>query len=300
MSFANPWAFLLLVPLFISILWILNRGVRKRSRLFIPTDDWYAGRPKSWKPTPFKLHFFLRTLSLIFLVVAIARPQESSSKVKKKIEAIDIMICFDLSKSMDALDFKPNRRGVAIKTISEFIDNRNNDRIGLVLFSGEAYLAVPVTHDHKMLKESILNSSSKNMQDGTAIGQSIAVGVNHLRKSTAKSRIVILVTDGDNNMGSVDPETAAVLAEGFGIRVYTIGLGKKGRVPFPEKRVDAYGREIEVLRYLTDAVNDELLQSIADRTGGRFFKATEGAILEKVFQTIDKLEKTKVEVNLYL
>lgn len=297
MTFAHPQFFLLYIPLVLFAAYAWTFGVRYRGRIFYPSGTWIDQRPRFQLPSPFKVHYFLRLCALSLLIVGLARPQRVLSSHKKIIEAVDIIISFDLSKSMDSLDFKPNRHVVAVNTINNFIGSRQDDRIGLVLFAGEAYLAVPLTTDHRMLQDAVINSNYGLLQDGTAIGQSLAVGAHHLRNSTAKSRIIILVTDGDNNMGSVDPITAAELAKGYGIKIYTIGIGKKGRVPFPVKTVDAMGREIEVYQYLTDAVNDELLADISARTGGKFFRADDQDLFAKVFETIDKLEKTKVETS---
>ena len=297
MKFANPEAFLLLILVGFVAFFAWNFGVRRRSRIYYPTDNWIAKRPRLTIPSPFKLHFFLRTLALVFIVVALARPQSVHKRENRLVEAVDIIICFDLSKSMAAVDFTPNRHVVAINTMTKFIDLRSDDRIGLVLFSGEAYLAVPLTHDHNVLKDAVLKSSDAGLEDGTAIGQSLAVAVHHLRFSKAKSRIVVLVTDGDNNMGSVDPITAAELAKGYGVKIYAIGMGKKGRVAFPVKTVDPFGNQVETYQYLTDAVNDELLGDIANRTGGKSFHATDIDLLKKFFETIDTLEKTRVETQ---
>jgi len=297
MTFAYPAFFFLFIPLFLVALYSWSFGIRFRGRIFFPTGGWIDQRPRFKVPSPFRVHFFLRLLALSFMIIALARPQHVRTSQRKIIEAVDIIISFDLSKSMEALDFKPNRRVVAVNTVNNFIASRTDDRIGLVLFAGEAYLAVPLTTDHQVLQEGVINSNYNLLQDGTAIGQSLAVAVHHLAKSKAKSRIIILVTDGDNNMGSVDPITAAELAKGYGIKIYTIGMGKKGRVPFPVKTVDAFGREIEVYQYLTDAANDELLAEISNRTGGKSFKAGDQSLMAEIFSTIDKLEKTKVEAN---
>jgi Ca-activated chloride channel family protein len=298
MNFTHPEALLLLALVWGVAIYQWRWGVRKRSRLDYPTGTWIDARPRFTLPSPFRLHLTLRTLALSLLVIALARPQEVFKKEQRTVEAIDMIISFDLSKSMEAVDFRPNRRGVAINTLMNFIDKRPDDRIGLVLFSGEAYLAVPLTVDHAILKEAVVNSSNRNLQDGTAIGQSLAVAVSHLKNSIAKSRVIVLVTDGDNNMGSVDPITAAELAKGFGIKIYAIGMGKKGRVAFPVTQIDPLtGRESQSWAYLTDAANDELLAEIAKRTGGQSFSAQDEGVLQQVFDTVDKLEKTKVETN---
>ncbi len=300
MNFANPEYFLLFIPLIVAAWWATKYGIRKRSRLYIPTASWVDQRPRFGTPSPFRVHYVLRIISLSLIIVGLARPQEVFQREKRTIEAVDMIVSFDLSKSMDAVDFKPNRRTVAINVLEKFISQRVDDRIGLVLFSGEAYLAVPPTNDHKIVVESLTKSDNKHLQDGTAIGESLAVAVNHLRNSTAKSRIIILVTDGDNNMGSVDPETAAELAKGFGIKVYTIAVGRKGKVDFPVERYDPiFGKQV-VWQSLTDAINEPLLQSIANRTQGRFFRAEAGDVLENIFKTIDALEKTKVEIDTYV
>jgi len=299
LEIANPEAFLLFIPL-IYVFWVnIKNGVRFRSRIFTPTESWMKDRPKLQAPTPFKIHISLRFLGLSFLIFALSRPQAVSTREKRTVDALDMVICFDLSKSMDALDFRPNRREVAIKVISQFIDRRKDDRIGLVLFSGEAYTAVPMTLDHDVVKQGIRSSSNNYLQDGTAIGQALAVAVNHLKGSVAKSKIVILVTDGDNNMGSVAPMTAADLAKGHAVRVYTIGLGKKGKVQYPVTRIIG-GSEQVIYQTLTDASNDELLTQMAEHTGGTFYSATQESMLSSVFETIDKLEKTKVETQTYV
>ena len=292
---ANPEAFWLFIPLVLGVFFYYKIAVKHRSRLPFPFD-WSATKGKNPVITPFKMGILLRTIALSCMVIALARPQKREEKEKRIVEAVDLLLVFDLSKSMEALDFSPNRRHVAIEALSKFINRRIDDRIGLVLFSGEAYLSVPLTMDHNMLIKSLEQSSNAGLEDGTAIGQALAVGVNHLRHSTAKSRVILLVTDGDNNMGSVDPISAANLAAGFGLRIYTIGLGKKGRVPYPVYVTDAYGQKRQMLQYLTDAVNDELLQKIADTTGGRFFSATDQNLLTKIYDDIDKLEKSKVEI----
>ncbi len=300
MRFLSPQAFLLL-PLLIAVAWYTWKiGVRQRSRVYFPTDAWIAKRPRFRLPSPFKVYFFLRLIALLLIVYALARPQSVFQKTSRTVEAVEMIICFDLSKSMEAIDFTPNRHVVAINTITQFIDKRIDDRIGLVLFSGEAYLAVPLTQDHDVLKNAVVTATNKNLEDGTAIGQALAVGVHHLRYSKAKSRIMILVTDGDNNMGSVDPLTAAELGKGYGVKIYTIGIGKKGRVAFPVRRVDAFGREYQEMQYLTDAVNDELLAEIAKQTGGQSYHAEDPRVLGKIFSTIDTLEKTKVQTQSYV
>jgi Ca-activated chloride channel homolog len=296
-SFQNSLFFLLFIFLGGAIVVYLRKTLRKRSRLFYPTDSWIQGRPRFQFPSPARIHLIFRVVALSFLIVALARPQDVFTKEKKLSEAVDIMISFDLSKSMDAVDFKPNRRTVAIKVISDFIRSRSEDRIGLVFFSGEAYLGVPLTTDHEVLIQRIEESSNRHIKDGTAIGESVAVAVNYLKNSKARSRVILLVTDGDNNMGSVDPETAAELAQGYGLRIYTVAIGKKGIVDFPVTIYDPIRGQQTVWQQLTDAINEPLLESMATRTGGRFFRAQDKDVLARIFDTIDQLEKTKVETQ---
>ncbi|HVJ66190.1 MAG TPA: VWA domain-containing protein [Bdellovibrionota bacterium] len=299
MTFANPEVFAALPLLLLVAFFTYRYGVRYRSRLYFPTDEWVDKRPRFTYPTPFKVHFFLRFMALALIILALARPQIVFTKEKRSVDAVDMIVAFDLSKSMLALDFRPNRREVAIQTINQFIDARKDDRIGLVLFSGEAYLGVPLTQDHDTLKTAVINSSNRFIQDGTAIGQAIALSVHHLQHSFAKSKILILVTDGDNNMGSVDPKTAAALAKAYGIKTYTIALGKEGRVMFPDEFVDAFGNRHQQLRELTNALNENLLREIATMTGGRFYRAGDGNILKQIFDNIDSLEKTRVETQTF-
>jgi len=296
MSFANPLFFLLFIPLILFFIFRLKEKKSSSSKLIVSLKEINETSKKIFF-TPNRVKNIIRFATLSVLIIALARPQKSFTNEKKKIEAVDIIIAFDLSKSMDALDFKPDRRTVALETISQFIDQRKNDRIGLVLFSGDAYMAVPITNDHSYLKKSLIDSNSNNLRDGTAIGQALAVAVNHIKESKAKSRIVILLTDGDNNMGSVNPKTAADLAKGFGVKVYTVGIGKKGRVKYPIKTRDPFGNVHIIHNYLTDALDEELLEHIAKNTNGQFFRATEKDVLKKIFNTIDKLEKTKIETS---
>lgn len=295
MSWYSPQAFWLIPVVLAAFYFFWKISVRFRSRLIFPFD-WSGGVTSQKLMTPFRLQGILRFLAIASLLVALARPQERQQKEKRIVESIDILLTFDLSKSMEALDFSPNRRKVAIDNLTQFIKMRPDDRVGLVLFSGEAYLSVPLTTDHKILVDNLKNSSNVGLEDGTAIGQALAVAVNHLRTSTSKSRVILLVTDGDNNMGSVDPVSAAQLAAGYGIKIYAIGIGKKGRVPYPVTVEDGFGQRHQYLQYLTDAANDELLEKISSLTGGKSYKVTDQGVLAKVYEEINRLEKSKVEI----
>lgn len=236
----------------------------------------------------------LRAAAFALAVVALARPQERSSRVRDlSVEGIDIMIALDLSTSMEAADFRPNNRiSVAREVLTDFISSRANDRIGLVVFAGQAYTQAPLTLDYNVLKEVIKQLRTRVLEDGTAIGDALATALNRLRDSEAKSRVVVLITDGDNNAGKVSPLDAADAAKALGIPVFTILVGKGGKVPFPTGQ-DIFGqtawREVEI------PINPELLQKMAARTGGEAYRATDKASLKDGLQKVlDALERSKL------
>ncbi len=238
----------------------------------------------------------LRLLALICFILALARPQSVSSEREYESEGLDIMITLDLSGSMQAMDFQPaNRLEVAKEEAKKFILGRQHDRIGLVVFASQSYTQCPLTLDYDVLIHLLEEVEMGRIKDGTAIGLAIANAVNRLRDSTAKSKVIILITDGANNAGNIDPLTAAEIAKGFGIRIYTIGVGKEGLVPFP---VDdpLFGR-----RYVQAEVemDEPSLKKIAATTGGIYFRARDAESLEEIYRTIDKLEKTKLKVKEY-
>ncbi len=236
---------------------------------------------------------FLRSLIFSGLIFCLARPQISSSSSIRKADGVDIMIAFDVSKSMLIEDYgKQSRINLAKKTVVDFVKGRKDDRIGFLMFSGESITLCPPTLDYEVLENAIQGASTNVLKDGTAIGDAIANSANRLKDSKAKSRIIVLLTDGDNNMGSIGPETAGALAKGYGIKVYAIALGKEGVVQFPTVRV--HGRTTRYQR-VNSTINPELLQRISKETGGRFFRAAQKGSLSKVFAEINKLEKTKVE-----
>ncbi len=251
-----------------------------------------------------KLRFFpelFRYLGLIILVVALARPQKTNEKVKRNTEGIDIMLALDISHSMLIEDMKPeNRLESAKKTIEEFIEKRMSDRIGLVVFSGESYTRVPLTLDYSVLRQNLKEvKTSENIKMGTAIGVALGNAVSRLNESKAKSRVVILLTDGESNTGLIDPQTALEIAKGYGIKIYTIGVGRDGQAQLPIYSKDFFGRKIKYYQPIHSKVNEPLLTQLAEETGGRFFRVTSGRKLEKVFSDINNLEKTKIEENHY-
>lgn len=236
----------------------------------------------------------LRVLAICCALIALARPQERDSRVRdQSVEGIDIMIALDLSNSMEAADFRPqNRLKVAKDVLIDFLSNRVNDRIGLVVFSGAAYTQAPLTLDYGVLREVVAQLRTRVLEDGTAIGDALATALNRLRDSDAKSRVVVLITDGDNNAGQISPIDAAAMGAALNIPVYTILVGKGGKVPFPVG-VDLFGntswREVEI------PINPELLQEISRKTGGEFYRATDGQGLKDGLQKVlDSLERSKL------
>lgn len=237
----------------------------------------------------------LRMLAFASLIVAIARPQTTDNWSNTSTEGIEIVIALDISGSMLAEDFEPNRLDAAKADAIRFISGRPNDRIGLVVFSGESFTQCPLTTDHAVLINLINDVKQGMIEDGTAIGLGLANAVSRLKESTARSRVVILMTDGVNNQGEIPPLTAAEIAKTLGIRVYTIGVGSMGQAPYPV--VDMFGRK----RYqqMDVEIDEEVLTQIAHITDGKYFRAVNNKRLEEVYQEIDKLEKSKIEVKEY-
>lgn len=241
----------------------------------------------------------LKTIALIFAIIGLARPQKANEKIKKNVEGIDIVMVLDISDSMLIEDMKPvNRLESSKRTIKDFIEKRVSDRIGLIVFSGEAYTRVPMTLDYPVLIQNLMDvKTSRNMKMGTAIGVALAAGVNRIKDSMAKSRVIILLTDGENNTGVIDPMTALKIAKGYNLRVYTIGAGRDGQAQLPIISSDPFGRPVKRYQPIHSKVNDDLLGQIASETGGKYYRATDTKALENVFTDINQLEKTKVEVN---
>ncbi|KNY28678.1 vWA domain-containing protein [Pseudobacteroides cellulosolvens] len=283
-QFANLY-FLLLIPLIVFLFLIRkNRSVLKFSSVKLLES---AGMRKTVKH---KIGKYIILSGLIILVIALARPQLPQKAGPASQKGIDITMALDVSGSMQSVDFEPNRLEVARKTMEDFIKGRNDDRISLVIFAGTAYTRVPLTLDHNILRESLAGVHSKSVnQDGTAIGMAVSVGLSRLKKSDSASRILILVTDGDNNAGDIDPNTASQLAKDLGVRIYTIGVGSdKTIIP-----VDYFGQT----RYqqVEGGLDEELLKNVANTTGGQYYRAKDPQALAQIFSTIDKLEKSKFQ-----
>jgi Ca-activated chloride channel family protein len=293
-TFANPEYLYLLILLPIIVTWYLLRQKRRIATLRMPTTQGFTGTRPSLRQRLRHLPLILRLLGIGLLIVALARPQSASSEKRVETEGIDISIALDISTSMLAEDFKPNRIGAAKNTAIEFIKERKNDRIGLVVFAGESFTQCPLTTDHDVLINLFESIDSGMLQDGTAIGMGLATAVNRLKESKAKSKVVILLTDGVNNTGFVAPLTAAEIAETFDIRVYTIGVGSRGKAPYPFKtRFGTQYRNVKV------EIDEEILRKIAETTDGKYFRATNNKALREIYEEIDRMEKTKIDVSYF-
>ncbi|MFC2134669.1 VWA domain-containing protein [Bacteroidota bacterium] len=293
-SFAYPFVlyFLILIP---AILFWYFRNNKKNS-----PDVTYSSLQVFSKVKPTlrerlkHIPAILRALVLTFLIIALARPQTFSTGENVYTEGIDIAMLLDISGSMLAEDFKPNRLEAAKNVTNDFIAGRTSDKIGLVVFAKESFTQCPLTIDYQVLQNLMSEIESGMIEDGTAIGTAIANGVNRLKDSQSKSKVIMLLTDGVNNSGEIDPITAAQIAETFGIRIYTIGVGTKGEAPYPFQT--PFGTRYQMVPV---EIDEEVLQQVAGITGGQYFRATDNRKLQEIYREIDKLEKTRVEVTSY-
>jgi Ca-activated chloride channel family protein len=298
MTWHNPTAFVLLILILLYVAYYFLFLAKQKPTLKFSSLDQIGKLPKGARAYLSGSPLFLKILTLIFLTLALARPQMSDTKVKRNVEGIDIMIALDISDSMMIEDMEVNRMESSKKTIKEFINKRISDRIGLIVFSGESYTRVPLTLDYPILLDSLKKVEPTNsMKMGTAIGVALANAVARLKDSTAKSRVIVLLTDGENNSGTIDPETSLEIAKGYGIKIYSIGAGVDGEAQLPVLQTDPFGRTIKTYQPIHSTVNDELLGRLASETGGKYYRATSTGALQKVFQDIDRLEKTKIDVN---
>ena len=291
-TFAHPQYFILLLLIPIFIFWLRKNKNNKPSFTISSLKGLQksaASTIQKWAP----VLNLLRILSMLFLIIALARPQSSNINETVNSEGLDIVLSMDISGSMLAEDFKPNRIEAAKKVANEFILNRPTDRIGLVIFSGESFTQCPLTTDQNILREQLNSIRSGLLEDGTAIGMGLATAVERLRNSKAKSKIIILLTDGVNNAGLIDPITALEIAKAYKIRVYTIGVGTEGTAPYPTQ--DAFGNM--VMQQMPVQIDEGLMQKISKETGGKYYRAKDNNSLSKVYKEIDQLEKTKLEIN---
>lgn len=290
-TFANPiflWG-LLIIPA--AIAWYVIRHKKQEASVRYSDTTGFDELPKSWRVYARHLLFALQMAALALLLVAMARPQSSSTSQKSNIEGIDIILAQDISGSMLARDFKPDRLEASKKVAADFVEGRPGDRMGLVVFAGESFTQVPLTTDHGVMLNMLKELKSGMIDDGTAIGDGLATAINRLKDSEAVSKVIILLTDGMNNSGSVDPYTAAEMAKIFGIRVYTIGVGSYGTAPFPVQTI--FGTQYQQMKV---EIDERLLQAIASSSGGKYFRATSNQKLDEIYAEIDKLERSKIEV----
>lgn len=283
------WFFaLLLVPVFFRTWMRRNRPAAIQYSLPVPRVV-SRFNPVQWSVG-------LRCAALVLLIVALARPQSPYPQSFRSVEGIDIMLTMDVSASMRIEDLADRSRfDVAKDVLRDFVRGRQNDRIGFAVFSGEAFTLVPPTLDYALILRSVQDVEIGDLKDGTAIGDGLAMAVSRLRNSVAKSQVIILLTDGENNVGKVDPITAGELAAGYHLRVYTIALGREGRAKLPIPHRNAFGKTVVTYQWFDNHLNTELLQQIAEKTEGKFYRVTDAATLEKVFKEIDRLEKSEVK-----
>ena len=292
MHFASPyylWLLTLLVPMIGYYVW---RTLQGGASIQISSVAGVVRAPRTVRYYLRNLPFALRAAAFALLVVALARPQDVEQNVRTNTEGIDIMLAIDVSGSMLARDFKPDRITAAKEVAGSFIADRYGDRIGLVAFAGEAFTQSPLTTDQSTLQTLLARIRSGLIEDGTAIGNGLATAINRLRESDAKSKVIILLTDGVNNQVQIAPMTAAEIAKAQGIRVYTIGVGTEGMAPYPA--IDMFGNLTLVNQKVE--IDEKVLKAISDMTGGRYFRATDKEKLKAVYDEINQLEKSKIEV----
>ena len=293
-TFANPeYLWLLLVIPLLVVFYILRQQKTSPSLTFSSVKQ-LRDIPGSVRPYLRHILFAFRMIIIALLVIIFARPQSTDYWEDVSTEGIDIVMVMDISSSMLARDFKPDRLEAAKNVATEFISGRPYDRMGLVIFSGESFTECPLTTDHAVMINLMREMQSGMIEDGTAIGLGLATAVNRIKDSEAKSKVIILLTDGVNNMGEIAPVTAAEIAKTLGVRVYTIGVGSRGMAPYPVQTAAG-------LRYrnMQVEIDEDVLQEIAGMTGGKYFRATDNESLNKIYAEIDTLEKSKISVQEY-
>jgi Ca-activated chloride channel family protein len=291
-SFAQPWAFLLLMLVPLTVFWQIRMRQRAHPALRMSTISGLVHLKPGLRIRLRTLLTVLRALAMVALIVALARPQSSSITENVNSEGIDIVLAMDVSGSMNAEDFSPNRVEAAKRLAAEFIKGREGDRMGLVIFAGESFTQCPVTIDRRVLLEQVAAVKNGILEDGTAIGDGLATAVDRVRNAKGKSRVVILLTDGEHNAGRLGPETALQIAKTYNVKVYTIGVGSRGRAPYPVQTPAGVQKVMQEVK-----IDEDLLRRIAAETGGRYYRATDTRSLKSIYQQIDTLEKTKVEVT---
>ena len=291
-SFLNPGFLYLLFLLIPAIAWYVLKNKTNRAGMKISALEDLISVPHTYKYYLQHIIFGFRVLAVALLIIALARPQSVDKWEDISTEGIDIVMSLDISSSMLARDFKPDRLEASKELATEFISGRSDDRMGLVVFSGESFTQCPLTTDHAVVINMMRDIKTGIIEDGTAIGMGLATAINRLKDSKAKSKVIILMTDGVNNMGEIAPVTAAEIAQSFNIRVYTIGVGSRGMAPYPVQT--PYGRQYRSMKV---EIDEEVLKDIAEITNGKYFRATDNDQLKQIYQEIDKLEKSKIDVK---
>jgi Ca-activated chloride channel family protein len=291
-TFTQPGYFWLLALIPLMILYEWKQRDRTIAKVRFPGLAPFRNKHRTFREYVRGLPFLLRLATVALLSVALARPQSTSSGENVTSEGIAIIMAMDISSSMLAEDLKPNRIEAAKKVALEFIDGRPTDLIGLVIFSGESFTQCPITSDHLVLKNMMSEIKSGLLEDGTAIGEGLATAIARLKDSEAKSKVIILLTDGVSNAGSIAPLTAGEIARTFGIRVYTVGVGRNGMAPYPMKT--PFGIQYTNMKVQID---EEVLQQISEATDANYFRATDNSTLREIYGEIDQMEKTKVEIT---
>jgi len=291
-TFNNPGFLYFLFINVILIAWYIYKDRDAQATIQVSSFNNLETKKRSFKIYLRHILFAFRILVISLLIIIIARPQSTKEWQEESTEGIDIILALDISGSMLAQDFKPNRLEASKDVAMEFISGRTDDRIGLVIFSGESFTQCPVTTDHPVLINLFNEIESGMIEDGTAIGLGLATAVNRLRESDAKSKVIILLTDGVNNRGDIDPITAAEIAKRMNVRVYTIGVGTRGKAPYPVQTI--FGVQMQ---YVDVEIDEDILSKIAQMTGGMYFRATDNRKLSEIYEEIDQLEKTKIDVK---
>ena len=299
MEFSNPWLLLLLLLLIPVIVWYIMKQKRAQASLRVSSTEAFDKMPQSYKGYLRHLAFALRLMVIACVIVVLARPIEKDSLQHSSTEGVDVVLALDISGSMLSRDFEPDRLQAAKGVASKFIAERKSDNIGLVIFAGESFTMCPLTTDQHVLQSFLAEVECGLLADGTAIGDGLATAVNRIKDGPAKSKTIVLLTDGTNNAGVIDPITAAQLAADYGIRVYTVGVGTRGTAPTPVMTpfgIDFYNMPVEI--------DEDVLTRIATIGNGKYFRATDenmlNQVFDEIFSEIDKLEKTKLSVSKYV
>jgi Ca-activated chloride channel homolog len=300
----QPYAFLALIPWLGLCYYLLLHKNKQRASFKTSSVKNFLRWHNRGRVIFQKINQVFLLFSMLCFILALARPQRADSQVKRTLEGLDIVIVLDVSDSMLIEDMKPlNRLESAKETIANFVKKRLSDRIGIVIFAGEAFTLVPPTLDYQLILDrisQITTAASARIKDGTAIGVGIASGAARLKDSQAKSRVMIFMTDGENNSGMIDPETGLEVAKGYGIKIYTIGIGRSGPTKIPIYTQDLFGNKVKRYQPFDSTVNDELLTQMAKVTGGKYFRASQEDSLGGIFNEINSLETTKIEDNKYV